>query len=116
MNKAAVCKDCGKEFTYEWAGGRLRQFCSTKCSNHWRNTHYSLDYWKNRAATDADWKKKRLEYNKQLSKRLRIERKAEAFERLVEDLLNAESEEAFRIILEERVRLKSSAYWYPDKD
>lgn len=77
----AICKTCGKEFEYEYKGGRLRKFCSTKCSVKFSNMTYHQGYWTKRYREDAEWREKRLSYNNELARKKRADAKEEAEKR-----------------------------------
>lgn len=74
----AICKTCGKEFEYEYKGGRLRKFCSAKCSVKFCNMNYHQNYWTKRYHEDPEWREKRLSYNNELARKKRAADRAEA--------------------------------------
>ncbi|WP_024859800.1 hypothetical protein [Ruminococcus flavefaciens] len=109
-----VCSECGKLFEWERKGkGRLPHYCSAKCKNK-RDNRATVAYLKQRYRDDLVFRERRKRSNILSMKRKRDERKAQAMEKLVNDLLAATTVEQVREILNERVRLKSELYMPQD--
>lgn len=106
----AVCEVCGKEFEYEFIGGRMRKFCSTKCANKRNNSRRAPDYWANRYANDSGYRERKKEANNAYAKRTRVRRKQEVFDQIIADVMGAKSEVEVRAILSEKMRVKAKFY------
>lgn len=105
------CKICGKEFEVKpnKRGGRVSQFCSDECRRKARSKINTKSLTK-RYHTDEEWRKKRIASNVAGNRKRREARKEQAMQELVFQLMQAETSEEIRSILEERVRLKSQTY------
>lgn len=103
------CKICGKEFEAEKTAGRVSGFCSEECRRKARtkvNTKSLLKRYHN----DEEFRKKRIADNVIGNRKRREARKEQAMQELVADLMQADTSDEVRQILDERVRLKSQTY------
>lgn len=113
----AICKTCGKEFEYEYKGGRLRKFCSRKCSIKFANMTYHREYWKKRYHEDSEWREKRLSFNKEQSRKKRAadreeaEKKRQLIAKVIVQLIRGAStlEEAIEVF-EEKALVRKEFY------
>lgn len=103
------CKICGKEFEPKRAAGRHPNFCSEECRRK-AHTKKTTKYLNERYKNDDEFRKKRIASNAASNRRKREGRKEQAMQELVLQLMQAETPEEIRSILEERVRLKSQTY------
>lgn len=114
MIKTAICKVCGKEFEYEYNGGKGRKpgFCSEECrakAHSKINTKCMVKRYKN----DEEWRKKRIANNVAGEKRRRAERKEKAITDMVAFFASSTDTRAIRKLLEEKTRVKSECYVKP---
>lgn len=103
------CKICGKEFEVEKTTGRVSGFCSEECRRKARtkvNTKSLLKRYHN----DEEFRKKRIADNVIGNRKRREARKEQAMQELVADLMQADTSDEVRQILDERVRIKSQYY------
>lgn len=114
MIKTAICKVCGREFEYEYNGGKGRKpgFCSEECraKAHTKiNTKCMVKRYKN----DEEWRKKRIANNVAGEKRRRAERKEKVITEMVAFFASSTDTRAIRKLLEEKTRVKSEWYVKP---
>lgn len=114
MIKTAICKVCGKEFEYEYNGGKGRKpgFCSEECrakAHSKINTKCMVKRYKN----DEEWRKKRIANNVAGEKRRRAERKEKVITEMVAFFASSTDTRAIRKLLEEKTRVKSECYVKP---
>lgn len=103
------CKICGKEFEAKRAAGRHPNFCSEECRRK-AHTKKTTRYLNERYKNDDEFRKKRIASNAASNRRKREERKEQAMNGLVLEIMNAGSVEEVRKILDKNVRLKSHTY------
>lgn len=103
------CKICGKEFEVEKKRGRVPQVCSEECRRK-AHTKITTRNIANRYRTDEEFRKKRVAANASSNRRRREARKEQAMQELVFELMQANTSDEVRKILDERVRLKSQTY------
>ena len=99
------CVVCGKEFE----GDVRRRYCSPE-SKHVLDVKNSLKSLHRKYHNDEDYRKKRIADNAAGNKRRREARKEQAMQRVVLQLMQAETAEEIRSILEDNTRLKSTLY------
>lgn len=103
------CKVCGKEFEVEKTAGRVIGFCSEECRRKARtkvNTKSLLKRYHN----DEEFRKKRIADTVAGNRKRREARKEQVMQELIADLMQAETSDEMRQLLEEKVRLKSQTY------
>lgn len=103
------CKICGKKFEVEKSAGRVSQFCSDECRRKARSKTNTKSIVK-RYHNDEAFRKKRIASNVAANRKRREARKEQAMQELVLQLMQAETSEEIRSILDERVRIKSQYY------
>lgn len=103
------CKICGKEFEPKRTAGRRPDFCSEECRRK-AHTKKTTRYLNERYKNDEEFRKRRIASNIESNRRKREERKEQAMQELVADLMLADTSDEVRKILDERVRLKSHTY------
>lgn len=103
------CKICGKEFEVESKRGRVPQYCSDKCRRkaHTKVTTRNLT---NRYRTDDEFRKKRVAANVLGNRRRREARREQAMQELISDIMQANTSDEVRAILEKKTRIKSEYY------
>lgn len=103
------CKICGKEFEVEKGRGRVPQFCSEECRRkaHTKVTTRNII---NRYHTDEEFRKRRVASNVSSNRRRREARREQALQELVVELMQADTSDEVRRLLEEKTRLKSYLY------
>lgn len=103
------CKICGKEFEPKRTAGRRPDFCSEECRRK-AHTKKTTRYLNERYKNDEEFRKRRIASNIESNRRKREERKEQAMNGLVLEIMNAGSAEEVRKILDKNVRLKSQTY------
>jgi hypothetical protein len=103
------CKICGKEFEPKRTAGRRPDFCSEECRRK-AHTKKTTRYLNERYKNDEEFRKRRIASNIESNRRKREERKEQAMNGLVLEIMNAGSAEEVRKILDKNVRLKSHTY------
>ena len=104
------CEGCGREFEYEHNGGRLRKYCSEKCSQRVKNRNFyekAKEWRRERYRTDENYRARMLEINNRSSRKRRENANELGIDELVTSIASAKSTDEIRQILEERTRLKS---------
>ncbi len=103
------CKICGKEFEVDKSRGRVPRFCSEECRRkaHTKTTTRNI---MNRYHTDEEFRKKRVASNVSSNRRRREARREQALQELVVELMQADTSDEVRRLLEEKTRLKSYLY------
>ena len=105
------CKICGRSFTYEKTrgGGREPGFCSDECRRRARSKTNTKSLLK-RYHKDEDFREKRIRENVIGNRRRREARRAQVMDKLVDDLMKAQTPEEIRALLESRVRIRAELY------
>lgn len=103
------CKICGKEFEVDKSRGRVPQFCSEECRRK-AHTKITTRNIMNRYHTDEEFRKKRVASNVSSNRRRREARREQALQELVVELMQADTSDEVRRLLEEKTRLKSYLY------
>lgn len=103
------CKICGKEFEVEKGRGRVPQFCSEECRRkaHTKVTTRNII---NRYHTDDEFRKKRIASNASGNRRRREARREQAMQELIFEVMQANTSDEVRAILEKKTRIKSEYY------
>lgn len=103
------CKICGKEFEVDKSRGRVPQFCSEECRRK-AHTKITTRNIMNRYHTDEEFRKKRVASNVSSNRRRREARREQAMQELVVELMQANTSDEVRAILEKKTRIKSEYY------
>lgn len=103
------CKICGKEFEVDKSRGRVPQFCSEECRRR-AHTKITTRNIMNRYHTDEEFRKKRVASNVSSNRRRREARREQAMQELVVELMQANTSDEVRAILEKKTRIKSEYY------
>jgi len=103
------CKICGKEFEVEKKRGRVPQFCSEECRRkaHTKVTTRNIT---NRYHTDDEFRKKRIASNASGNRRRREARREQVMQELIFEVMQANTSDEVRAILEKKTRIKSEYY------
>lgn len=101
----AKCIICGKEVE----GKRENVYCSDECraKGHTKSTS---KYLTKRYHSDETFRKKRIAMNVEGNRRRRAGRKEQVMQELILQLMQAETADEIRSILEEKTRIKSDLY------
>ena len=103
------CEICGKEFEKEKGRGKAYKYCSDECRKTAR-TRANTKKMVKRYHGDAEWRARRVKQNVASNRRRRDARKEQAMQQLIADIMQANTAEGVRKILEERVRIKADIY------
>lgn len=114
----AKCKNCGKEFEYENAGGRRRAYCSAKCKIKRDNQAYNdrmvektgQNYWEWKYNNDPEFRERRKKANNERIKVKREEKRIEKRDMLVAQIRGAETIEEAIDLFEAKARIRSENY------
>lgn len=114
MILTSTCKICGKEFEYEYNGGKGRKpgFCSEECRAK-AHTKTNTKSMVKRYHSDEEWRKKRIAQNIASEKRRREERRDKVITEMVAFFASSTDTRAIRKMLEEKTRVKSEWYAKP---
>lgn len=102
------CAVCGKEFerTDEWCHFK---FCSEECLKKGRKAVFNKAMRK-RYAEDEEFRNARIRKNIESNRRRREARREQVMQELIVDLMQADTSDEVRKILEEKTRIKSKFY------
>lgn len=103
------CKICGKEFEVASKRGRVPQYCSDECRRKAHSKVTTRNIVK-RYRTDDEFRKKRVAANVLGNRRRRETRREQAMQELISDLMQANTSDEVRAILEKKTRIKSEYY------
>ena len=103
------CKICGKEFEVASKRGRVPYYCSDECRRkaHAKVTTRNIT---KRYHADDEFRKKRVAANALGNRRRREARREQAMQELIADLMQADTSDEVRAILEKKTRIKSQYY------
>lgn len=103
------CKICGKEFEVDKSRGRVPQFCSEECRRK-AHTKITTRNIMNRYHTDEEFRKKRVASNVSSNRRRREARREQVMQELIFEVMQANTSDEVRAILEKKTRIKSEYY------
>lgn len=101
-----TCVVCGKEFEAERANTVV---CSEECKKK-RKSQQCVSYIQSKYNSDEEYRNSRKQSMAESNRRRRAERKELVMQRLAEDLLNADSIEEVRELLEKNTKLNAELY------
>lgn len=105
----AKCIICGKEIEEKGGKGRKELYCSQECKSK-GHTKATTKYLNSRYHTDDEFRKKRIASNAESNRRRREARKEQVMQELIVDLMQADTSDEVRKLLEEKTKLKASYY------
>ena len=105
----AKCIICGKEIEEKGGKGRRGLYCSPECKSK-GHTKATSRYLNSRYHTDDEFRKKRIASNVESNRRRREARKEQVMQELIADLMQADTSDEVRKLLEEKTKLKASCY------
>ena len=106
----AKCIICGKEIEEKGGKGRKELYCSQKCRNK-GHIKATSKYLNSRYHTDDEFRKKRIASNVESNRRRREARKEQVMQELILQLMQAETADEIRSLLEEKTKIKASCYY-----
>lgn len=105
MDNVSVCPICGKEFEQvRKTAGRKKIYCSKACKRK-NDQKITANYIKRRYAQDEEFRAMRKRQSTNWARRSMQKKKDEAFEELVNDIIDAKNANEIKEILQARVRL-----------
>lgn len=105
-----TCVVCGKTFSeIKHPKGNKRKTCSEECKAI-RNRNNRLEYFRNRYHNDDEFREKIKTSSVKFMVDKRKKNKADAYDTAIKQLLEAETEEEIRAIIDKKFNMKSEVY------
>ena len=106
----AICKECGKEFSFpKHTKGRRPIFCSPECKRK-AHTARTTAYITKRYRTDPDFRKRRVQQNTASNKKRREESKDLELDRIANEVAIMSDAEEIKAYLAKHMRVKGEFY------